>query len=329
MSSLSDRPNPARVRDHTYIVVNPEEMESLNPEGLRRSEDADEEDEIYTSHDSDMTTASLETQDNLLPQSAYSDLSLKLLSALFYGICSFLITVINKIVLTSYSFPSSNILGVGQMIAIIIILKIASALRAITIRKVSITNLKMWILALLYLGNLMSGLGGTKNLPLPMFIALRRFSIAMTAVLELMVLGVRQTMPVIFTIAAMIGGSLIAAASDLAFNAYGYFLVMTSDVFSAANGVYIKKTTDSKEINKHEILYYNALFTVVPLVLISYFTNSREVLVKYEHWYNMGFIISFLGSCIMGYLLMYSTVLCTHYNSALTTTIVGTLKVSI
>lgn len=328
MGSCNNQSSPQR-RDHLYVMLDTHEPECLNP----ATEDQSTGDISTNSQESDLSISLTTTQESLIndeksSQNRFSNLTLKLTSALAYGICSFLITVINKLVLTTYGFPSANILGVGQMVSTIIILRLAHLFKAVNIRTVSLRNKKLFVLAFLYLANLMTSLGGTKSLSLPMYIALRRFSIALTAILEFYILGTRQTIATILTITAMIGGSMIAATSDLSFNAFGYILVMISNFFGAYNGVYTKKTIDCNEISKQEILYYNAFLTVLPLAIISYLTNTTEEIINYKHWNDLGFILSFITSCLMGYLLMYSTVLCTHYNSALTTTIVGTLKVS-
>lgn len=55
-------------------------------------------------------------------------LAKKLGSALFYGFASFLLTVVNKTVLTSWEFKSFLVLSIGQLGAAIIVLYVAKQL---------------------------------------------------------------------------------------------------------------------------------------------------------------------------------------------------------
>ncbi|KAM6170173.1 nucleotide sugar transporter SLC35D2 isoform 2-T2 [Rhynchocyon petersi] len=163
----------------------------------------------------------------------------KLLSALFYGSCSFLIVLVNKALLTTYGFPSPVVLGIGQMTATIMILYVSKLNKIIHFpdfdKKIPI---KMFPLPLLYVGNHLSGLSSTSKLSLPMFTVLRKFTIPMTLLLEAIILGKQYSSSIIASVTAIILGAFIAA----------------------------------------------------------------------------------------GFLLMYSTVLCSYYNSALTTAVVGAIK---
>ncbi|CAG2104303.1 unnamed protein product [Medioppia subpectinata] len=292
-----------------------------------------------TSRHSDVVYVKMKTTDGLVTQTTREDqrsLAMKrILSALFYAVSSLLIIVINKIVLTNYStcnlycrFPSYHMLGMGQMLATIIILSIGKSLNVINYPNYTKdTLLKIWPLPVLYIGNLVCGLGGTKHLSLPMFTVLRRFTILMTLIGEYYILNVVQNNTIIMTIVAMVGGAMIAASNDLAFDASGYAFVLSNDFFTAANGVYMKQKLDSRELGKYGLLYYNSLFMIIPLLLISWTTGDiNRTITEFNDWFDAGFLVSFITSCVMGFILMYSTILCTAFNSALTTTIVGCLK---
>ncbi|XP_026374482.1 UDP-N-acetylglucosamine/UDP-glucose/GDP-mannose transporter isoform X3 [Ursus maritimus] len=199
----------------------------------------------------------------------------KLLSALFYGTCSFLIVLVNKALLTTYRFPSPIFLGIGQMAATIMILYISKLNKIIHFpdfdKKIPV---KLFPLPLLYVGNHISGLSSTSKLSLPMFTVLRKFTIPLTLLLETIILGKQYSLNIIVSVFTIVLGAFIAAGSDLAFNLEGYIFVFLNDIFTAANGVYTKQKMDPKELGKYGVLFYNACFMIIPTLVISVSTGD-------------------------------------------------------
>lgn len=263
----------------------------------------------------------------MFTRETHSTLFLKISSALFFGITSFLITVVNKIVLTNYNFPSFIFLGLGQLTASLLLLFIARLFKWIEFPNINENTFKeIFPLPFLFIGNMLTGLGGTQSLSLPMFTALRRISIFLTLILEMKMMGFRPGWIVHTSVFSMILGAFVAAVDDLSFKLEGYIYIMVSNIFTALYQVYIKKKLNSKKMNKYGLMFYNSLFSMIPTIIATQSFGHFKKIWAYDKWDDPWFLSCFIMSCVMGFLLTFSTFLCTFYNSALNVAMVGSIK---
>lgn len=233
----------------------------------------------------------------------------------------------NKIVLTSYGFSSFQALAIGQLAFTLIFLHSAKHLGIVSIKNFSFkTAQNLLPFAMIYFGNLVFGLGGTKSLNLPMFTVLRRFSVLMTMFGEIYILKAKKSTSIRISIYVMIAGAIIAAINDLTFEIHGYVFIMFNNLFSAANGIYTKKKLTNTDLKENDLLFYYSSMTLPPLLILFHYTGEIDKLVAYDGWSNYGFWLFFLLSSLMGFTLNYSMMLCTRFNSPLTTTVIGCLK---
>ncbi|KAF6730107.1 UDP-N-acetylglucosamine/UDP-glucose/GDP-mannose transporter [Oryzias melastigma] len=238
---------------------------------------------------------------------------LKFLSAVFYAGSSF-----------PHHRGEQNCADELQMITTVVVLYVAKMNKMVQFPDLDRSIvIKIFPLPLLYVGNHVTGLGSTKKLSLPMFTVLRKFTILMTMMLEAYML--RKTFPrrIVCSVMAIMFGALVGSK---AFDVGGYTFILLNDAFTAANGVYTKKKLGDQGLGKYGVLFYNALFIVIPTLLVSAVTGDLDKAVAFEDWGKTTFVLCFLISCFMGFVLMYSIVLCSYYNSALTTTVVGAIK---
>ena len=125
-------------------------------------------------------------------------------------------------------------------------------------------------ISIMFLGNILCGLGGTQSLNLPMFTVLRRFSILLTMIAEYAILNVKPSQPIVTSVLMMVGGALLAAYFDLTFDLVGYCLIFLNNLFTTLNGVWMKQSSMSGKVSKMGILFYNSLFSAI--IMIIFFT---------------------------------------------------------
>ncbi|CAF3889252.1 unnamed protein product [Rotaria sordida] len=181
-------------------------------------------------------------------------------------------------------------------------------------------------LPLFFFGNLLFGLAGTQAVSLPMFTVLRRFSIWLTMIGEQLILRQTQSLIAQASVYLMLIGAMIAASDDLTFNWSGYVFLIMNNLCTAAQGIVIKQKLINKEFNQNSLLFYNSFIVLGPALVITAFTDDLNKVWNYNRYTDIGFVFAFLLSSLMGFLLNYSTMLCTNYNSPLTTTVVGACK---
>ena len=79
---------------------------------------------------------------------------------------------------------------------------------------------------------------------------LRHGSILFTMIAEYIVLGVEANVKVQFSVYLMILGGAVAASNDLSFHLVGYIYILINNLSTAADGVYMKKMLDTKDLGK-------------------------------------------------------------------------------
>ena len=252
----------------------------------------------------------------------------KLFAALSYAVASTLIMFVNKTALTSYNFPSYAAIAAMQYATSCAIMLFQRYRGTIFFGKVSVTVLwEVLPLSLIFFGNTLTGLGATKKLNMPLFVLLRRFSIVMTLCLEVWLLNKRFPPSVVVAVSLMVLGALITSSYDLSYDMSGVVMILLNDAFTALQGVVLRKKMDQHTIGTHGIMFYNNAFSF-PLAAGIVLLNPPEVraLVEFPHWGNIVFLLCFISTGVMGFVINYFYYLCTKCNSPLTTTVIGAGK---
>lgn len=147
-------------------------------------------------------------------------------------------------------------------------------------------------LAIVNVLNVVSGLVGTGGLNVPMFIALRRFTLLFTILLERYWLKKTHDWPTLSAMGIMIGGALIAAATDLTFNPSGYAAVLCNDLLTSLYLIMVKNTPATNGLSTTGMLFYNSTLSLPMLLMAMIYMGEPRAVLTYPQLYSPNFLVS-------------------------------------
>jgi hypothetical protein len=158
-----------------------------------------------------------------------------------------------------------------------------------------------------------------------MFIALRRCCMLFTIALERCLLGRVHKTAAVGSTGLMIVGALLAAATDLNFNAAGYAAIGANNLMTALYLVMMKQPRLAA-VDSKAMLFYSAALSVPLLGLAALVVGEPAKVAAFPGAAAPGFAVVLALAGSMGVFINHATMVCTRANGPLTTSVVGSAK---
>lgn len=261
-------------------------------------------------------------------------------AAISYMSCAVLLVLFNKAALSSYSFPSANVITLFQMTCSCTFLYIMRRLKIISFsvaeplsvveNPVTLVPLKTLIhtlpLAFTYLLYMLATMESVRGVNVPMYTTLRRTTVVFTMVMEYVLAGQKYSSSVVGSVGLIVLGAIVAGARDLSFDSYGYAVVFIANITTAIYLATIARIGKSSGLNSFGLMWCNGFLCAPFLLFWTYIRGDLEMTINFPSLFSPGFMVVMGFSCVLAFFLNYSIFLNTTLNSALTQTICGNLK---
>lgn len=238
---------------------------------------------------------------------------------------------INKTCLTGYHFRYPLTLMLGQMTFALLMLTALHAANYMTIPTIGRSDMTvMAIPTALFTSNVVVGLSALSLVNIPMFSAFRRLTLLFVMGAEYLFLQKKHSMAIVNAVVVMTFGAFISAIDDVSFSRLGYCLVFLNNMLTALYLASIKKVMRETQFQPLSLLYYTALmgFPVVAalMLLTGEIGNVVTAFRTQPELTTPAFLLSLTLTASGAFAVNFSTSLCTHVTSPLTTSVAGQVK---
>ncbi|PNX94587.1 UDP-N-acetylglucosamine/UDP-glucose/GDP-mannose transporter-like protein [Trifolium pratense] len=130
----------------------------------------------------------------------------------------------------------------------------------------------------------------------------------------------------VISVGLIIFGAFVAGARDLSFDGYGYGVVFLANISTAIYLATIARIGKTSGLNSFGLMWCNGILCGPVLLIWTFIRGDLTMTINFPYLFSPGFLVILLFSCILAFFLNYCIFLNTTLNSALTQTICGNLK---
>eukprot|EP00741_Cyanophora_paradoxa_P023342 tig00000254_g22549.t1 len=189
------------------------------------------------------------------------------------------------------------------------------------------TAKKVLPVAVFYCLNVAFALASLRALNVPMYNVLKRLTTFVVMIQEAILLRKTFSTNTKIAVSIIVMGAILAGVSDVDFDLYSYAMAIGSCCVQSLYLIAVNKAGVEGDLNTFGLLFYNSVLSIPCLLVVLLATGEWRAAISYPHYGDFSFQAVMLVNLLMGTTLNYALFWCTQVNSALTTTIIGQLKV--
>ncbi|GBG29937.1 GDP-mannose transporter [Hondaea fermentalgiana] len=254
------------------------------------------------------------------------------LACLLYSACSIGMTLINKLILTSYGFPYHMALLLYQNAVSVLLLQGARCMGLVDFANLNRSQIIAWIpLDFLFVGMLLTSFLSLGLLSVPMATIFKNTTNILVTAGDYFFYGREVSRPIVGSLLIMLFGAIMAGRSDLEFDPWGYFWAGANCCITAAYVLYMPRAMSDSKLNAFGRVYYNNLLSLPLIVGMDLFSSNdlgkiltTEITMMTS--IDFGFVLCMVTSGCIGFFLSLSSFHCVQLTSPTTYAMVGAMN---
>ncbi|CAB4288668.1 unnamed protein product [Prunus armeniaca] len=196
--------------------------------------------------------------------------------------CAVLLIMFNKAALSSYNFPSTNVITLFQMLSSCTLLYAMKCWKIIsfTTEPQITTNNPVTLLVTM---------ASVRGINVPMYTTLRRTTVAFTMIVEYILTRQKHSYPVVGSVGIIILGAVVAGARDLSFDAYSYGVVFVANICTAIYLASIAHIGKSSGLSTFGLMWCNGIICGPILLFWTSISGELGRMINFPYLFSHGF----------------------------------------